>query len=184
MSDLQFLEQEPEKTEDKELKEVSSLVARLNERRLQIALLVEQISNIKKEERALSEEEIPNFMKSRGLTSIVTTEGFKVTVKEDLKAYLPKNPIERNIALRWIAENGGAGIIKEKVQVDDPEQEVVEWLKYNSVPFQYLRDVNNRTMVAFMKSLLGISKGSLQTIEFGDIPPQLKPYVYNKTTIK
>ena len=188
MDDVQFLDdlatEHLEKSDDMELKKLSSMVDILAEKRKQISLMEDQLKQAKAEERKIGEEEIPTFMLSKGLTAITTESGFKVSVKEELKAYLPKEPIKRSVALKWVVANDGEGIIKDKIEVEEPEQSIVTYLNENNIPYRHIRDINNRTLVAYMKGLLGISKGSLQTVELSEIPAELGAYVYNKTTIK
>ncbi len=183
MSDLDFMEDAPV-TGDNDLKQLSNLVKVLSEKRREVSLLEDQLKQLKGEERKLSEEEIPEFMQTKGLSALTTEDGFKVSIKEDLKAYLPKDPIKRSTALRWIVGNGGESIIKDKVEIEEPEQLLETFLKENGIPYKHLRDVHNRTLVAYMKGLLGISKGSLQTVEISEIPVELGAYMYKKTTIK
>lgn len=184
MSDLSFLEKEEEKSSDVELKKLSDLVDVLSEKRKQISLIEDQLKSAKDEERKLSEEEIPTFMLSKGLTAITTDSGFKVSIKENLKAYLPKDPIKRSVALKWIITNDGESIIKDKIEIEEPEVVLETYLKDMGIPFRHIRDIHNSTLVAYMKGLLGLSKGSLQTVELSEVPDELGAYIYNKTTIK
>ncbi len=184
---LDYLEQGVTETEqkDSELKLLSNMVKRLDEKRKSIALIEHQLSEEKEGERKMSEEEIPNLMLSKNLMSITTEDGFKVTIKEELRASLPKkDEIKRSTALKWILGNGGESIIKERLEVEDPEEVIKAYLREQGVPFRFVRDIHNRTLVSFMKGLLGMTKGSLQTIELSEIPLELNPYSYKKTTIK
>ena len=185
MSDLSFMETDGSEVQtDSELKQLSNLAKVLAEKRKAIALIEDQLSKAKEEERKISEEEIPMLMLSKNLTSITTEDGFKITVKDELKAYLPKDEVKRSVALRWIISNNGEPIIKHRIEVDDPEKQLTDYLKEKMIPFRNIRDIHNRTLVSFIKGLLGMTKGSLQTVELLEIPPELGPYPYKKTTIK
>ena len=182
MSD--FLSEYEEQPDSNELSELSKMVELLIEQRRTVSLMEENLKKEKEKERKLSEDDIPSFMSLRGLKSLTTEKGFKVEVKEDLKAYLPKNDVEKSIVLKWIIENGGESIIKDQIIIEEPEEKVKIFLKENGIPFLSLKDIHNRTLVSFLKGLLGLSKGSLQEVEYGDLPEELHPYLYNKTIIK
>lgn len=188
MSDVFFLDslelEEEATNKNNDLKKLSDLITVLNAKRKEINLIDDQLKILRKEEKVISEVEIPEYMASRNWESITTKEGFKVTVKESLKAYLPKEPLNRSTALRWIIKNKGASIIKNKLEIEDPEVNVVNFLTVNNVPFKKIQDIHNSTLVSFMKGLLGISKGSLQTVELSEVPEELGAYMFNKTTIK
>ena len=124
MSDLGYLEQgdTPAEPQDSELKQLSRMAKVLDEKRKTIALMEQQLKDAKAEERKISEEEIPNLMLSKNLTAITTEDGFKITIKEELKAYLPKDELKRSTALKWILTNNGEGIIKERIEVEEPDK--------------------------------------------------------------
>lgn len=181
--DLSFLETPAEVTDDV-LKELSGKIESLQGVRQELDFLEEQMKELQKRERALSMEEIPELLLSRGLSEVKLESGAKVAIKENLSANVPKNPLARNKVLRWLQEHNGEDLIKQELKVEEPELHVIEYLKTKGVVFSNELNVNTNSFKAFLREQLGMKKGSLQRIEIGDIPKEASPYVYRDTIIK
>ncbi len=181
--DFKFLEGKDSPATDV-LKEISRAVNALLNVRKDIDQLEEQLKVIKKDEVQLSQEEVPNLLLERGLTSITLESGEKIEISEDLHASLSKDPTKRKIVLKWLVKNGGAGMIKEELTVEEPEKSLLDYLVEEEIPFAKIFDVHHSSLRAFLKSKLGITKGSLQEIEIGDIPKEANIFVFKKTKIK
>ena len=181
--DTSFLEGEKENGLDilEELSNYADAVVNIHK---DISETEELIKGMKKEERKLSEEDIPNLMLSKGLTSISLESGETIVVTEDLTAALPKDPTNRKIVLKWLIDNGGSGMIKEEINIEEPEKLLLTYLIDNRIPFDKIFNVHHATLKSFLKSKLGITKGSLQEVELGDIPKEVNVFVYRKTKIK
>jgi len=181
--DFKFLEGKDSPATDV-LKEISTAVNILIDIRKDIDHMEDQLKDLKKDETQLSQEDVPNLLLERGLTSITLESGEKIEISEDLHTSLPKDPIKRKVVLRWLINNGGSGMIKEEVKIEEPEKSLIDYLIEEDIPFERIHDIHNSTLRAFFKSKLGISKGSLQEIEIGDIPKEASIFVFKKTKIK
>ena len=85
----------------------------------------EQTYNAAKEAvRELAEEVIPEALESLGLDELKTASGLKVSIKESIHARLSHST--KAEAINWLDENGHAGIVKRKVQVDFDREESEE----------------------------------------------------------
>jgi len=181
--DFKFLEGKDSPATDV-LKEISRAVNSLIDVRKDIDHMEEQLKLLKKDEVQLSQEEVPNLLLERGLTSITLESGEKIEIGDDLHTSLPKDPINRKIVLRWLINNGGSGMIREELKIEEPEKSLITYLLKQDIPFERVRDIHNATLRAFFKSKLGMTKGSLQEVEVGDIPKEANVFVFKKTKIK
>lgn len=185
MSDLSFLEDTPVQSEEGDLKLLSEYVSALKEKRQKIDFLEDQLKALKEEERKMSREVIPDFLLSKNLETIGLATGETVQIQKELSVALPKKDIlKRKIVLNWIIENGGAGIIKEVLSVEEPETVVFNFLEENGIPFSHDKDIHHSTLKAWFKEQLGMKKGQLQKIEVGDVPTEANLFIYNETKIK
>jgi len=180
-----FLENVRDIQDEDSLRQVSRYAFELSSLRKRIDLAEEKLKELKKEELKLSNEEIPDLLLSMGLTSISLDSGEKITIEENLHVSLPKKDLaKKRIVLIWIIENGGADMIKKELIIDEPEKKIIDYLKETHIPFKQQQGIHPSTLKAFFKSKLGITKGSLQEIEVGDVPEEANLYVYKETKIK
>jgi len=103
------------------LADIHKLVEKLDEAQRTLADIEATFNDAKEVVRELSEETIPNALESLGLDEIKTASGLKVTVKESVHARLSADT--KAEAIQWLDENGHAGLVKRKVQVDFDREE-------------------------------------------------------------
>jgi len=70
----------------------------------------------KQELRAVSEEELPSLMQLCGIEAFTTKEGLSVSVKETIRASIPKNKTLQ--AMEWLRSKGHEGLIKHSIALD------------------------------------------------------------------
>lgn len=58
---------------------------------------------------------LPEAMREAGMLDFTTTSGYKVKIKSDVRASIPK--AKEADAFRWLEENGQGGLIKRTVEV-------------------------------------------------------------------
>ena len=86
--------------------------------------------------------------------------------------------------INFLIKQGGGGLIKDKLQVEDPTISLMEKLEAEGAQYERSQDVNTGSLKAFMRGLLGLKKNTVATIEVADIPKELNLYVYRETQIK
>ena len=182
MSDLSYLAPSDTPREDV-LRELGKKVHDLLEKRKEIAFAEEKLKELSKQEAELSREEIPQIILSRGLSSVRLDTGEKVEVIEHLAASVPKDEVKRKVVFAWLVQNQGAYLIKQELVVEDPEQELVDYLRKKEIPFTKGLSMNTNSFQAFLRAGLGMKKGTLQTLEIGEIPKEANPFVYKETKI-
>ena len=127
---------------------------------------------------------MPNIMAQNKVANYTLENGVKVTSKTTVYASLPKeDPVAREKALAWINEQGGGGLIKDKLVVESPTQDLIDSVK-GKFPMERLRDVHPATLKSFVSDLLGYKKGSVARVTEDEVPPELHVYIKNTVTVK
>ena len=103
------------------LKDIHKLVEKLDRAERTLADVAETYEDAKEVVRELAEEVIPQALESLGLDEIRTASGLKVSVKETVHARLSQETKAEAIA--WLDQNGHAGLVKRKVQIDFDREE-------------------------------------------------------------
>ena len=139
---------------DDQLLKVAELANQLICLREDITEIVLKLKKLQEEERELSQQELPELMKSLGLKDFTLVEGTKLSITHKVKAHLSK--AKRDEAFQWLRDNGHGALIKEKRIVEE--------------------SVHANTLTAFVREQL--RKGeAIPTSLFG-------VYEYDETTIK
>lgn len=183
MNNTNFLEGK-QKVDDI-LTELSEKVTKLIQKRKDIDFAEVKLKEMNVQEKELSQEEIPQLLLSRGLSSISLSTGEKIDIIEKLTASIPKrNEENKSKVLKWLIENDGGNLIKQELKVEEPEKLIIDFLQEKGIPFTNLPSVNVNSFKAFLNAKLGLKKGSLQELELSDIPKEANPYLYKETKIK
>ncbi len=147
-------------------------------------LLDKATTQINKEYDLLTSVIMPAIMAKNKVATYTLENGVKVTSKTNVYASLPKeDPLAREKALAWINEQGGGGLIKDKLVVESPTQDLIDSVK-GKFPMERLQDIHPATLKAFVSDLLGYKKGSVAKITEDEVPPELHVYVKNTVTVK
>lgn len=142
------------------------------------------LKQVKKEYDCLTSVIMPSIMAKNKVATYTLENGVKVASKTSVFASLPKeDPIARERALKWINEQGGGGLIKDKLVVESPTQDLIDSVK-GKFPMERLQDVHPATLKAFVTDLLGYKKGSVARVTEDEVPPELHVYIKNTVTVK
>lgn len=142
------------------------------------------LKQINKEYDCLTSVIMPSIMAKNKVATYTLENGVKVSSKTSVFASLPKeDPIARERALKWINEQGGGGLIKDKLVVESPTQDLIDSVK-GKFPMERLQDVHPATLKAFVTDLLGYKKGSVARVTEDEVPPELHVYIKNTVTVK
>lgn len=123
-----------------------------------IAILEASLDAKKRELKQISEVAIPELMDELGVSGFTTATGLKISVRETIRAAIPKNKTEE--AIRWLEANGHSSLVKRKVSVnfgkgeDDTAQELLETLNEKHLPFDDSATVHPSTLSAFVREML------------------------------
>lgn len=140
------------------LADIHKLVEKLDEAQRTLADIEATFNDAKEVVRELSEETIPHALESLGLDEIKTASGLKVTVRETVHARLSHET--KAEAIQWLDENGHAGLVKRKVQIDFDREEaeaamaLLEELQGRFPAVYSDQTVHPSTLRAFVKGLV------------------------------
>ena len=143
-----------------------------------VAELEDQLKERKEAARKLSEEEIPQFLAEKGLSSITLTNGTEVKISEEVRPGV--KVADRAFCYAWLRDNGYGDLIKNNISVSFGMGEDSQALKLKSA-IHHLgmvgsekEDVHYQTMKAFVteQHKKGVS-----------LPDEFGVYVANKTKL-
>ena len=88
------------------------------------------LKQVNKEYDYLTSVIMPGIMSKNKVATYTLENGVKVSSKTSVYASLPKeDPIARERALKWVNEQGGGGLIKDKLVVESPTQDLIDSVK-------------------------------------------------------
>jgi len=99
-----------------DLSSLSDLIEKQDTLEQAVMAMEENLRVTKQELRVVAEEELPSLMQLCGIESFTTKEGLSVSVKEIIRASIPKNKTLQ--AMAWLREKGHSGLIKHAIALD------------------------------------------------------------------
>jgi hypothetical protein len=138
------------------LAQLSRLAEEQLERQKAVAAAEAELEKRKDELRDIQEVTIPELMEELGIETFTTSNGLKVSVKEDIRAsILAANKAQ---AFQWLRDNGHSAIIKRIVKVqfgmgeDEQAEQAIEAL--GDLPVEDESNVHWQTLCRFARELL------------------------------
>ena len=138
------------------LAQLSRLAEEQLERQKAVAAAEAELEKRKDELRETAEVAIPELMEELGIETFTTSNGLKVSVKEDIRAsILAANKAQ---AFQWLRDNGHSAIIKRIVKVqfgmgeDDQAEQAIEAL--GDLPVEDESNVHWQTLCRFAREML------------------------------
>lgn len=184
---------EDEKFDDS-LEQLSSLANQQLQLEAQMKEVEERLDVLKKAHRKIAGEEIPNLLRSRGLSNVKLATGQKVEVKEDVSVTV-KDDGKFFDFLRARKEDD---IIKMMFTMDrmptDKLDTLLEFLQRNNYQFDFDVNVHPNTKKKYFKVLIGLEETddakrldgfrNGRFIPVSELPDWCNVYVVYKTKIK
>jgi hypothetical protein len=149
---------------------MAALRALIDQAKEKEAAIEDLSARLKLEQEALRDltwTKIPNLMDEMGVEEIKTPDGIKVKVKEEIEAGISAE--RRQLAHKWLEENGHSGLIKREISVsfnrDQSEQaaELVNELQGRFAGVSQDSKVHHATLKAWVKEML--AKGNELPLE-------------------
>jgi hypothetical protein len=124
------------------------------------------LQKAKQAEEQLLQKQIPELLVKMRLDKCTTSSGIDIVLKREIKASLPGHDrVEARLnALRWLAENGHSGVIKNNVTVsldrgaDERADALVVELRSKGFDVEAKKDVHAGTLGALVRELMGEGK--------------------------
>lgn len=119
---------------------------------------MEEVLAIKRQElHSITTRKLPDIMLAAGTLAFKTPEGAKVEIKEFMSGSLPKEKLERDVALKFLEMNGAGPLIKNsffialgKGQKEELKQ-LTKALKGVGVDYTRKEDVNAQSLYAWAR---------------------------------
>lgn len=175
---IDFSDDAPSTPTKADLSVVANLATLALAAKAEIEAAEEDLARMKARYRGLIENDIPDAMQTVGFKSIKLEDGRSITVKDDVKASLPKSRAEE--ACEWLIEHGHGGLIKRDVDIKLPRNydpaPLFASLVAAGLPFDATPTVHPQTLAAFLREQLAAGN---------DVPLELfGAYEYRTTSIK
>ena len=146
-----------------DLDKLTLAAERLTEQRKKVE---DQLQKLKQAEEKLLNKDIPELLGKMRLDECTTASGIAVKVKREIKASLPGHErVEARMgALRWLVEQGHAGVIKNSVAVvldrgeDARADELIVDLRARGFDVEAKKDVHAQTLGALVRELMADGK--------------------------
>ena len=140
-----------------EVTTIAQECVKLKQKEDEIANLEEQLKNKKAEADDIGSRVIPELLAEQGLSEIKLADGSKVSVKKEFRCTLPKDISKRDLAYKWLREQGLGDIIKNNVFVtfgkgeDDKAQQLLNLAADNGFEPEQKSDVAWATLTALFR---------------------------------
>lgn len=144
-----------------------ALAAKINDCEAELKTLKARLTTI-------DTEDLPELMEEVGMQSFKLSDGTEIGVKKDVKASI--TAAKAPAAMKWLVDNGYAGLIKSKVLVDCNREDAAQLQQ--QLPYEI--SVNDTVHPMTLKSFV------VERLEKGDdIPFDLfGVHPFNKITVK
>jgi len=178
MTKINFEDDVFQDVDDSSLKALADKCKILEFTEEEIVQLEDQLKEKKEAARKLSEEDIPQFLAEKGLSSITLDNGTEVKITEEVRPGV--KVADRPFCYAWLRDNGYGDLIKNNISVSFGMGEDSQALKLKSA-IHHLgmvgtekEDVHYQTMKAFVteQHKKGVS-----------LPDEFGVYVANKTKL-
>lgn len=166
------------------LQEVMQYVDTLDTLDEDIASLEEQLTEKRSLYDEISKLTLPTLLAQNGLDELKLSNGKKLRIKEDVFVAVPKSEEGRKVALAWLSSQGGADLIKENVTVEEPTDDLKNYLRVKNFTFEDITAVNTNSLKAWFKRKLGMTKGSIQELDLNEVPKEMNLFIERKAEIK
>lgn len=140
------------------LARLSELANELFDAQTEVARISAELKAAQGTVKQLEETTIPELMDALGMDEFKTKSGLKVSVTDKLSA--KKLTQAHAAALKWLRDNGQAGLIKTMVAVpftaghESEADELVEQLAGEGIAAQRAMEVHHSSLAAAIKSML------------------------------
>lgn len=141
-----------------DLARLSDLVGMLKETNADIEDLEEKLEALSARRKALAQTEIPDLMRSRGLSEVRLADKTKVIVSEELKVSVPDD--KRAAFIAFLEKRQEDDIAKNVFYFPRMPPErlayIKEFLEANEYEFEAERNVHPQTLKKYFKTILGV----------------------------
>lgn len=141
-------------------KQLSELALLMRETELEVEQKEAALKEAKQRFKDIAEVQLPSLMDDLGCAEFTTSNGIKITVREDIRAAIPENFLPQ--AIGWLEENNHGDLVKREFKILFGRNEE-EWAKEfeamlsqsdRQLNVEVKRGVHPSTLSAFVRGLL------------------------------
>ena len=183
LKDNKVIIEEAPIAENKDLEEVSNLVAYIAETEKNLKIKEDAVKTTKDHLRKLVEEDLPNKLAEIGLSKVETTNGDKVEIKPFYRGHISKERMAE--AFKWLRQNNHGDMIKNEIKTvfgkgeDGKSITLKKLLNDSGISFTDKESVHPQSLSAFIREqtekgkalphdLLGVHIGQIAKIKRGE----------------
>ena len=165
------------------LKQLSALAKQVNNNEALLEELEQRVKEVKAQQTALLEEDIPFLMKELEIESFRLEDGSSVTVGDDVYAGIPVT--EKENAFKWLEENGFGSLIKTEVTVTFGRAELERAIEFSlklreeGMEPEVARGIHHQTLKAQLREWIAAARPFPMEL-FGARPVRLAKIVAPK----
>ena len=163
--------------------EISSYAQQLEALDVAIEEKEKELSELKEKKTQLETVTIPTIMMRERIENIGLDNGRQMTMKPVVSVRVPKNEEGRKKVLQFLYDHGAGHLIKDSLTVEDAPESLRQKLVEEGIAFDTDISVNTNSLVAWAKGVLGMTKGSVQTIAKDDFPKEADLFIANVASI-
>jgi hypothetical protein len=164
--------------------EVMRVAQALDKLDIEIAIKQEELKQLENSKKQMEEVTLPAIMQQNRIETIGLDNGRTLSLKEVVFARVPENESGRKVVFDFLIEHGAGHLIKDTLTVQDAPDGIKSELREQGITYEEAQKVNTNSFVAFVKSSLGLSKGTMQTIRPDEFPKEAGLFIYKKAEIK
>jgi hypothetical protein len=155
-----YSEHQEEVAGEGQLAQLSILADRQADAEHAVARLTADLAKANDQLRSICEHELPALMDELGMQDFTTTSGLKVTVRETIRASIPKD--RKEAAFDWLDEHGHSSLVKRMFAVSFGRDEE-KWARKFAADLRRrkrelsvddIKKVESSTLRAFVKNQL------------------------------
>lgn len=163
--------------------EVMRIAQALDKLDIDIDIKKQELKQLEDQKRQMEEITLPAIMLQNRIDTIGLDNGRTLSVKEEVFIRIPENEEGRKTVFSFLRNNGGGHLIKETTTIEDAPAFIKKELQAREIMFIDKEAVNTNSYTAWVKSKLGMKKGSIQELSPDDFPKEANLFLYKKATI-
>ena len=164
------------------MEEVMAMVTSLREVQDRMKGIQEELKQTERIERILRMETLPTYCLANQITGLRLLDGKSMTIVEGVSIKIPEDELAKDNVFRFLKEH--SGLVKDSVIAQDPDDETLDFLRQRGLCLERKTTVNGNSLKAWAKDVLGLKRGSIQSLQPADFPKEMIPFIYREAVIK
>lgn len=113
----------------------------------------QELKEVQERERQIAERDLPEALEEVGMESFTLSDGTRISVREDVKMSIPKNPDKRERVFSFLREQGLGSLIKQEVTTDENTEEAINALRQAGIEPKVEENAHTGAVKSALKEL-------------------------------